>query len=441
MPSGRMQSRFTRHLIEGIETGGADVNGTGAITLDDLFDYVRAALRREGPGQEPKRLNAIDGDMVIARNPVRRAAPLPAALLRRVGSRNWESRASACIALGEIILRGGDDKASALAALRALASDPDDRVKRRAASELAQMGETAEAEAEERPAPIPVAAAAEMPARETPSGDRLSAADADANAAMRAALLMRPPAGDRVSDETDATGATGTGGPAPPKPGLDTVAKVFIGLFVVLLLAMIVVLLNPGDGGPDTTTDPPTEDIMATDTVTGTDAAGADAVAPSDASALGTGASGYSAYQATSAANSALASQCNTGNNRATADACNDLGVMIEKGDGGAAPDYVVATILYEKACFYGSVVGCANAGTRLTDTTGSVTPNWDRAQTYLNAACNGGDGIGCEKLGWLHENRIAPDTGAALAAYSKACTLGIATACTSRDRLSPGAM
>ena len=41
--------------------------------------------------------------LVIARNPVPRAVPLAPALVKRIASRNWETRATACIALAEIV--------------------------------------------------------------------------------------------------------------------------------------------------------------------------------------------------------------------------------------------------------------------------------------------------------------------------------------------------
>lgn len=408
---GRMQSRFRRHLIEGIETGAADANNSGTITLDELFDYVRGALRKEGPGQEPKRLNAIDGDMVIARNPVRRAAPLAAGLLRKIASRNWESRAGACISLGEILMRGGEQKAAALAALRALADDPDDRVKRRAQNELTQAGEGA-------------AVATAPDTKAGPSLTKTEKTDPPAEPAdttQRLGLLTKP-----EPDKVD----TGTDEPAPPKPGLDKGAKIGIAIFLVLLLAMLIAAW-PGDDSdpvepvdpPVTPVDPPVEPGPDT-TVT-------------DNSYFGTGSSAYAGYQVTSVTNAALAEQCNNGTTTDTATACNSLGVLVEKGDGGA-PDFVVATILYEKACYYGSVLGCANAGMRLTSDAGGVSPDWTRAQTFLNAACSKDDGIGCERLGWLYENRLLPDTAAARTAYDRACTLGISNGCTSRDRLAP---
>lgn len=412
---GRMQSRFTRHLIEGIETGAADANNSGTITLDELFDYVRGALRKEGPGQEPKRLNAIDGDMVIARNPVRRAAPLAAGLLRKIASRNWESRAGACIALGEIVQRGGEQKAAALAALRALADDPDDRVKRRAQNELTQAGESAAVET------VPDTKAG-------PSLDKAEPPAEPADPAQRLGLLTTP--------EPDKTDATGTDEPAPPKPGLDKGAKIGIAIFVALLLVLLIAAW-PRDDDTSTSSDSVDPPVM---TVEPPAEVAPDTTVSTDGSFFGTGGSAYSAYQVTSVANATLAEQCNNGTTTDTATACNSLGVIIEKGDGGA-PDFVVATILYEKACYYGSVLGCANAGMRLTSDAGGVTPDWTRAQTFLNAASSKDDGIGCERLGWLYENRLLPDAAAARTAYDRACTLGVTNGCTSRDRLAPSGM
>ncbi len=416
---GRMQSRFTRHLIEGIETGAADANGTGTITLDELFDYVRGALRKEGPGQEPKRLNAIDGDMVIARNPVRRAAPLAAGLLRKIASRNWESRAGACISLGEILMRGGEPKAAALAALRALVDDPDDRVKRRAQNELTQAGERAAVETapDTKAAPSPTKAEKTDP----PAGP--------ADTTQRLGLLTKP--------EPDKADATGTDEPPPPKPGLDKGAKIGIALFLVLLLAMLIAAWPGDDSDPVEPIDPPVTPVTPVDPPV---EPGPDTTVSTDNSYFGTGSSAYAGYQVTSVTNAALAEQCNNGTTTDTATACNSLGVLVEKGDGGA-PDFVVATILYEKACYYGSVLGCANAGMRLTSDAGGVSPDWTRAQTFLNAACSKDDGIGCERRGWLYENRLLPDTAAARTAYDRACTLGISTGCTSRDRLTPSGM
>jgi hypothetical protein len=398
---GRMQSRFTRHLIEGIETGAADANGTGNITLDELFDYVRAALRREGPGQEPKRLNAIDGDMVIARNPVPRAAPLAPALLKRVASRSWETRASSCIALAEVVRRGDEQREPALAALRALAADPDDRVKRRAVAELGQLGEAASTPT---PAPAPAPKPAPSPAP-TPAPSGAGGADAR----PQGLLSTLAGAADPATDD-----------PAP-KPKLDTVAKIFIGVFAALFIALVIVMLPGDDGGGG--------DDTSSSTSTGSSTGGTDPPAP-PTSKFGTG-DEYGAYVAYSGAYPTLATDCNLGDGYRTANACFTLGKKFENGEGETA-DFAIATNLYEKACFYGEAEACAYASFRIR------TDNPARSYTLASAACTQNDDRGCDYLGYNYEYGVGTELNlySARDTYERACTLGSTSGCTSRDRL-----
>lgn len=346
---GRMQSRFTRHLIEGIETGAADTNGTGSITLDELFDYVRTALRREGPGQEPKRLNAIDGGMVIARNPVPRAVPLAPALLKRVASRNWETRASSCIALAEIVRRGDEQRGPALAALRALGDDPDDRVKRRAQAELA--------------------ACAALP----PPGDH-----------KPPKLIPDPPKPDPQPE------------PDPkPRPTLDTPAKIFIGVLVVVILALIF-MTTIGRKKEDDPLDPPVPQ-----------------------------------WQATSAAFPDLASTCNAGTDITAANACNDLGIKYGRGEGETL-NKPEALKLYQRACSYGQNSGCANAGVLLASSDGGVTADPAASFNLLKQACDGGVSNGCSELAYNYEYGIgtAVDLWGASRLYTQECDKNLAQAC-----------
>ncbi len=57
---------FTKHLIEGIRSGAADMNDDGLITADELYDYVHDRVKDEG-FQEPMKwgLN-VKGQLVIA---------------------------------------------------------------------------------------------------------------------------------------------------------------------------------------------------------------------------------------------------------------------------------------------------------------------------------------------------------------------------------------
>ncbi|MEU2793850.1 PQQ-binding-like beta-propeller repeat protein [Streptomyces sp. NPDC007100] len=62
------QSVFTRHLVQGLEDGSADLDGDGNITLDELYSYVYDKVVAEMPQQRPKRMDNVEGRIVIARN-------------------------------------------------------------------------------------------------------------------------------------------------------------------------------------------------------------------------------------------------------------------------------------------------------------------------------------------------------------------------------------
>ena len=70
------QSTFTRHLVEGLETGNADLDGDGRITLDDWYGYVHDCVRRETPKQTPRMFKIRrPGEVVIGWNPKIRPQP------------------------------------------------------------------------------------------------------------------------------------------------------------------------------------------------------------------------------------------------------------------------------------------------------------------------------------------------------------------------------
>ena len=46
-------SLFTKHLIAGLETGEADKDGDGLVTMDELYDYVQGKVIAENPNQQP----------------------------------------------------------------------------------------------------------------------------------------------------------------------------------------------------------------------------------------------------------------------------------------------------------------------------------------------------------------------------------------------------
>lgn len=381
---GRMQSRFTRHLIEGIETGAADVNGTGNITLDELFDYVRTALHREGPGQEPKRLNAIDGDMVIARNPVPRMIPLAPALTKRIASRNWETRATACIALAEIVRNGDQQRGPALAALQTLGEDPDDRVKRRAQAELAELAEQ--------------------------------------DKKKMSFFGGLPPPGPRPDPVPDPKPD-----PIPdPGPRFDTATKIFIGVFAAMVIALLVMILRPDNDGEGTDG----TDITGTSTSsTSSSSGGTDTATPPPV--FGTGGEEFANYVAASTTYPMLVAACNKDFTYSAAASCFELGKAFENGEG-ETQDFAIATNLYEKACYRGHAEACAYASFR-------IRPDKpDRSYLLADEACKQGDARGCGYLGYNYENGVGTTINlySARDYYNLGCTKGYQTACGERDRL-----
>ena len=59
---------FTKHLIQGIQTGDADLDSSGDITMDELYSYVHEKVLAESH-QEPMKWNLnVRGDLIIARS-------------------------------------------------------------------------------------------------------------------------------------------------------------------------------------------------------------------------------------------------------------------------------------------------------------------------------------------------------------------------------------
>jgi uncharacterized caspase-like protein len=68
-------SIFTHHLVEGLQTGKADTNGDGEITVDELYDYVYKRVVSQTSKQTPGKWSYREqGEIVIARAPARGAA-------------------------------------------------------------------------------------------------------------------------------------------------------------------------------------------------------------------------------------------------------------------------------------------------------------------------------------------------------------------------------
>ena len=127
-------SVFTSALVRGLQTGEADRDLDGWVSLGELYAYVHDEVTRVTPDQTPKKWEfEIEGDLHVARRgaPVKTPSPLPEPILESMGSLlNWE-RESAIQPLRMLLT--GNHPGRALAARLALeemaAHDDSDRVK------------------------------------------------------------------------------------------------------------------------------------------------------------------------------------------------------------------------------------------------------------------------------------------------------------------------
>ncbi|SNT62814.1 Caspase domain-containing protein [Streptosporangium subroseum] len=62
-------SVFTGVLVEGLRTGNADLDGDGAVSVDELYDYLFDHVRQITPHQTPEKISTVRGELIIARNP------------------------------------------------------------------------------------------------------------------------------------------------------------------------------------------------------------------------------------------------------------------------------------------------------------------------------------------------------------------------------------
>ncbi|MFJ2929594.1 caspase domain-containing protein [Streptomyces massasporeus] len=61
-------SLFTHAVVEGLETGEADLDADGNVSLDDLYEYVYRQVREQNPHQTPKKAAELQGELHLARS-------------------------------------------------------------------------------------------------------------------------------------------------------------------------------------------------------------------------------------------------------------------------------------------------------------------------------------------------------------------------------------
>ncbi|MCA1603942.1 MAG: caspase family protein, partial [Acidobacteria bacterium] len=98
-------SVFTRFLVEGLVTGKGDLDGDGNISLDELYEYVYERVIGEMPQQRPKKLENVEGRIIIARNV---HWSLPAHIRNAVESPIAKDRLTALESLAHLYRIGND---------------------------------------------------------------------------------------------------------------------------------------------------------------------------------------------------------------------------------------------------------------------------------------------------------------------------------------------
>jgi hypothetical protein len=137
------RSVFTRHLVEGLRSGAADLNGDGDITLDELYSYVHDRVVEEMPQQRPKIQTDVEGRTVIARNV---AWSLPSYLTNALHSPLPNDRLGAVDGLSHLHRIGNPAvRTQIVERMRELVDDDSRSVSSKAAAALARIAPEPEA--------------------------------------------------------------------------------------------------------------------------------------------------------------------------------------------------------------------------------------------------------------------------------------------------------
>jgi pSer/pThr/pTyr-binding forkhead associated (FHA) protein len=138
-------SVFTHFVIQGLQTGEADVNGDGNVTLDELYDYVYAQVIARTPKQTPGKWSyKQQGEFVIARNPhpIVKPIELPAELRAAIESPLASVREGVARELERLL--NGSNAGLALSAFEALKQLVDDDSRRVSSAASTVLGAYAE---------------------------------------------------------------------------------------------------------------------------------------------------------------------------------------------------------------------------------------------------------------------------------------------------------
>jgi len=110
------RSVFTHYLIEGLQSGDADLDGDGKITVDELYTYVWGKIRDATPAQSPMKWTyGATGQIVLAQGLSTRPRPdlIPAEVSEDISSPHIHRRRAALTALNELAISSPPGAAAA----------------------------------------------------------------------------------------------------------------------------------------------------------------------------------------------------------------------------------------------------------------------------------------------------------------------------------------
>ncbi|MFF5968706.1 hypothetical protein ACFY64_34395 [Streptomyces collinus] len=101
--SAPQPSVFTHAVVEGLETGEADLDADGKVSLDDLYESVYRQVREQNPHQTPKKAAELHGELHLAHSRLGRikivAVPSPPSLRTALNSEEFLTRQGAVLEL------------------------------------------------------------------------------------------------------------------------------------------------------------------------------------------------------------------------------------------------------------------------------------------------------------------------------------------------------
>ena len=217
-------SLFTHAVVEGLQSGEADRDLDGLVTLDEFYNYIHEKVTEKNPDQTPVKSFDVQGEVYVARRggPITTPAPLPKELADTLATGEDWQRLGAVSRLTDLLNAGHPGRA--LGARQALEKvrDHDDSNKVRTAATVAL--EAAGAHVDTMPE-IPAYTEAVSTRSATVTADSGAAGVVDVASTAETATTGTATAGTVATEagttEAGATETTTGGGGSAAQPGKE----------------------------------------------------------------------------------------------------------------------------------------------------------------------------------------------------------------------------